>query len=89
MTSTYMHMQGPQYSYKIKYEDVNCMFLLPKLDGGRMAFVIALDKAIRQGNQKYDLELQSHHLRPLDSPTTSTDIKTSSLRRIRWSTRSG
>jgi len=52
MTSSYMHMQGAQYAYKIKYEDINCLFLLPKIDGGRMAFVIALNNPIRQGNQK-------------------------------------
>lgn len=53
MTSTYLHMQGAQYAYKIKYEDINSLFLLPKVDGGRMAFVISLEKPIRQGNQKY------------------------------------
>jgi structure-specific recognition protein 1 len=63
MTSNYMHMQGAQYAYKIKYEDINSLFLLPKLDGGRMAFVIALEKPIRQGNQKYqNLVLETHKL---------------------------
>ena len=53
MTSTYMHMQGQQYSYKIKYTDINSLFLLDKPgDGLRMALVICLDKPIRQGNQK-------------------------------------
>lgn len=61
MTSTYMHMQGAQYAYKIKYEDINSLFLLPKADGGRMAFVISLEKPIRQGNQKYqNLVLETH-----------------------------
>jgi len=61
MTSTYMHMQGAQYAYKIKYEDINSLFLLPKADGGRMAFVISLEKPIRQGNQKYqNLVLDTH-----------------------------
>lgn len=55
-----MHMQGAQYAYKIKYDDINSLFLLPRLDG-RMAFVIALDKPIRQGNQKYqNLVLETH-----------------------------
>ncbi|KAJ1430665.1 hypothetical protein B484DRAFT_328258, partial [Ochromonadaceae sp. CCMP2298] len=44
--------QGAQYAYKIKYEDINSLFLLPKIDG-RMAFVIALDVPIRQGQQRY------------------------------------
>ena len=52
MLSTSLYMQGAQYSYKIKYEDIQSLFLLPKPDGGRMAFVISLEKPIRQGNQK-------------------------------------
>ncbi len=63
MTSSYMHMQGAQYAYKIKYDDISALFLLPKMDGGRMAFVIALEKPIRQGNQKYqNLVLETHKL---------------------------
>mmetsp|Transcript_31496 Transcript_31496/g.53154 ORF Transcript_31496/g.53154 Transcript_31496/m.53154 type:complete len:593 (-) Transcript_31496:185-1963(-) len=61
MTATYMHMQGAQYAYKIKYEDIGSLFLLPKADGGRMAFVISLEKPIRQGNQRYlNLVLETH-----------------------------
>mmetsp|Transcript_24435 Transcript_24435/g.35056 ORF Transcript_24435/g.35056 Transcript_24435/m.35056 type:complete len:489 (+) Transcript_24435:38-1504(+) len=61
MTSSYMHMQGAQYAYKIKYEDINCLFHLPKIDGGRVAFVISLNSPIRQGNQKYQhLVLETH-----------------------------
>jgi structure-specific recognition protein 1 len=56
-----MHMQGAQYAYKVKYEDIKNLFLLPKADGGRMAFVISLEKPIRQGNQKYqNLVLETH-----------------------------
>jgi structure-specific recognition protein 1 len=56
-------MQGAQYAYKIKYDDINALFLLPKMDGGRMAFVISLEKPIRQGNQKYqNLVLETHKL---------------------------
>lgn len=56
-----MHMQGAQYAYKIRYEDIKNLFLLPKADGGRMAFVISLEKPIRQGNQKYqNLVLETH-----------------------------
>ena len=56
-------MQGAQYAYKIAYSDIDSLFLLPKLDGGRMAFVIALDKPIRQGNQKYQyLVLETHRV---------------------------
>jgi structure-specific recognition protein 1 len=58
--ATSLHMQGAQYSYKIKYEDIQSLFLLPKPDG-RMAFVISLEKPIRQGNQKYQhLIIETH-----------------------------
>lgn len=61
MTATHMHMQGAQYFYKIKYTDINSLFLLPKPDGGRMAFVISLEKPIRQGTQKYQhLVIETH-----------------------------
>lgn len=61
LTSNYLHMQGPQYAYKIQFSDMDSFFLLPKLDSGRMAFVISLKKPIRQGNQKYyNLVLETH-----------------------------
>ena len=63
LTSEYMHMQGAQYSYKIKYSDISSLYLLPKLDGGREAFIIGLEKPIRQGNQKYqNLVLETHKI---------------------------
>ena len=45
-----MYMEGAQYMYEINYEDISALFLLPKPDGGRFAFVISLNKTIRQGN---------------------------------------
>mmetsp|Transcript_20789 Transcript_20789/g.20146 ORF Transcript_20789/g.20146 Transcript_20789/m.20146 type:complete len:575 (+) Transcript_20789:89-1813(+) len=63
MTSSFMHMQGAQYSYKIKYTDIGSLYLLPKLEGGREAFVIALEKPIRQGKQIYQhLVLETHKI---------------------------
>lgn len=63
MLASAMHMQGAQYLYKIKYEDIQSLFLLPKPDGGRMAFVISLEKPIRQGNQKYQhLIIETHKI---------------------------
>ena len=60
MLTSSLYMQGAQYSYKIKYEDIQSLFLLPKPDG-RMAFVISLEKPIRQGNQKYQhLIIETH-----------------------------
>jgi len=46
-------MRGAKYDYKIKYDDISRLFLLPKPDEVHMAFVIALDKPIRQGQQRY------------------------------------
>lgn len=46
-------MRGQKYDYKIKYDDINRLFLLPKPDEVHMAFVVALDKPIRQGQQRY------------------------------------
>ena len=46
-------MRGNKYDYKIKYDDISRLFLLPKPDDVHMAFVIALDKPIRQGQQRY------------------------------------
>mmetsp|Transcript_17041 Transcript_17041/g.40155 ORF Transcript_17041/g.40155 Transcript_17041/m.40155 type:complete len:809 (+) Transcript_17041:83-2509(+) len=48
-----LRMRGQKYDYKIKYDDINRLFLLPKPDEINMAFVIALDKPIRQGQQRY------------------------------------
>lgn len=78
MTSTYMHMQGSQYSYKIKYTDISALYLLPKLDGGREAFVIALEKPIRQGNQKHQyLVLETHKIEhTMNINLTEEEIKT-------------
>jgi structure-specific recognition protein 1 len=63
MLASSMQMQGVQYSYRIKYEDIQSLFLLPKPDGSRMAFVISLEKPIRQGNQKYQhLIIETHKI---------------------------
>lgn len=64
MTSTYMSLQGAQYFYKIKYDDINSLFLLPKPDGGnRHSLVISLEKPIRQGSNKYqNLVIETHNM---------------------------
>ena len=49
----FFRMRGQKYDYKIKYDDISRLFLLPKPDDVHMAFVIALDKPIRQGQQRY------------------------------------
>lgn len=63
MASSYFYMQGAQYAYKIPYDDISSLFLLPKIDAGRFAFVIALDKPVKQGQQRYSfLVMDSHSL---------------------------
>ena len=58
---SFMRMRGNKYDYKIRYDDVSRLFLLPKPDDVHMAFVIALDKPIRQGQQRYQyLVLQTN-----------------------------
>ena len=47
----FLRLRGSKYDYKIKYDDISRLFLLPKPDEVHMAFVIALDKPIRQGQQ--------------------------------------
>ena len=49
----YLRLRGAKYDYKIKYDDLSRLFLLPKPDDIHYAFVIALDKPIRQGQQRY------------------------------------
>jgi len=57
---TFLRMRGNKYDYKIKYDDISRLFLLPKPDEVHMAFVISLDKPIRQGQQRYQhLVMQS------------------------------
>ena len=54
-------MTGVQYSYKIKYDDISALYLLEKPDKLRSAFVIALEKPVRQGTQKYqNLVIETH-----------------------------
>jgi len=53
MTENFVRLRGAQYDYKIPYDGINALFLLPKPDQQRYAFVISLDKPIRQGQQKY------------------------------------
>lgn len=52
---SFLRMHGNRYDYKIKYDDISRLFLLPKPDDLHMAFVIALDKPIRQGQQLYQI----------------------------------
>lgn len=52
---SFLRMRGAKYDYKIKYDGISRLFLLPKQDDTHMAFVIALDKPIRQGQHRYNM----------------------------------
>mmetsp|Transcript_2163 Transcript_2163/g.3395 ORF Transcript_2163/g.3395 Transcript_2163/m.3395 type:complete len:826 (-) Transcript_2163:72-2549(-) len=52
---SFLRMRGAKYDYKIRYDDISRLFLLPKQDDMHKAFVIALDKPIRQGQQRYNM----------------------------------
>jgi len=68
MMESHFRLRGAQYEYKIPYDGINALFLLPKPDNQRYAFVISLDKPIRQGQQKYQhLVWETHKL--------NTDVK--------------
>ena len=71
----FLRMRGQKYDYKIKYDDISRLFLLPKPDEVHMAFVIALDKPIRQGQQRYQyLVLQA--AKDPDEVTVHLDAET-------------
>ena len=71
----FLRMRGQKYDYKIKYDDINRLFLLPKPDEVHMVFVIALDKPIRQGQQRYQyLVLQA--TKEQDEVTVNMDEET-------------
>ena len=78
LTSSYLHMQGSQYSHKIEYTDIGSMYLLPRLGSDREAFVIALEKSVRQGAQKYEyLVLETHKIEhTMKINLTEEEIKT-------------
>ena len=53
--SSFLRMRGQKYDYKIRYDDISRLFLLSRPDEVHMAFVISLDKPIRQGQQRYQM----------------------------------
>ena len=47
-------MRGKSFDYAIKYSNINRAFVLMKPDGVHVAFVLGLDKPVRQGNTAYN-----------------------------------
>ena len=51
--SSSLKMRGKSFDYAIKYSNINRAFVLMKPDGAHVAFVLGLDKPVRQGNTAY------------------------------------
>jgi structure-specific recognition protein 1 len=49
----FVDLHGKTFDYKISYEHILRLFLLPHKDGRQMYFVIALDPPMKQGNTRY------------------------------------
>lgn len=66
-----------RYDYKIQYNDISKLFLLEKPDERYVAFVVSLDKPIRQGQQKYQhlvlrtTKVHAVHSHCMSTPTVS------------------
>ena len=53
MFPTFLRLRGKTYDYKVLYQSINRLFLLPKSDEVHVQFVIGLDPPIRQGQTRY------------------------------------
>ena len=53
MYATFLRLRGKTYDYKIDYEQVVKLFLLPKPDDMHVLFVIGVDPPLRQGQTRY------------------------------------
>lgn len=53
MYATFLRLRGKTYDYKINYEQVVKLFLLPKPDDAHVLFVVGVDPPLRQGQTRY------------------------------------
>jgi structure-specific recognition protein 1 len=53
MFSTFLRLRGKTYDYKINYDQVVKLFLLPKPDETHVMFVVGVDPPLRQGQTRY------------------------------------
>lgn len=53
MFPTFLRLRGKTYDYKVLYQSINRLFLLPKPDDVHVQFVVGLDPPIRQGQTRY------------------------------------
>lgn len=49
----FVDLHGKTFDYKISYDHIQRLFLLPHKDGRQMYFVIAIDPPMKQGNTRY------------------------------------
>lgn len=49
----FIDLHGKTFDYKISYDHILRLFLLPHKDGRQMYFVIAMDPPMKQGNTRY------------------------------------
>jgi len=49
----FVDLHGKTFDYKISYDHILRLFLLPHKDGRQMYFVIAMDPPMKQGNTRY------------------------------------
>jgi len=63
-----MNLQCAQYFYKIKYDNINSLFLLPKPDGGNMHFLVIFlakpicQKKFKKINKYQSLVIETHNI---------------------------
>jgi len=50
---TFLQLHGKTFDYKIPYQTILRLFLLPHKDGRQMYFVVSLDPPIKQGQTRY------------------------------------
>jgi hypothetical protein len=53
MYDTFLRLRGKTYDYKIAYDQVVKLFLLPKPDDMHVLFVVGVDPPLRQGQTRY------------------------------------
>lgn len=53
LATTYVRLYGKSYSYKIPYQQIVKLFMVPKADDLHILLVLALDPPIRQGQTRY------------------------------------
>jgi structure-specific recognition protein 1 len=53
MFSTFLRLRGKTYDYKLLYNQVLNLFLLPKPDDTLVMFILEIDPPLRQGQTRY------------------------------------